>query len=105
MELPFLDTNEILRDRLRWRPIGRGDAVHACRFYPVAVVHRIQSRYAASWLVPSHRFFRSDGPYAYEELRYYLFSGTGARNGLTGSMPTKPEPVEMEPMEALDMAG
>ncbi|HKP97062.1 MAG TPA: hypothetical protein VJ385_15035 [Fibrobacteria bacterium] len=106
MELPFLDTSEILRDGSRWRPLTRGEAVQACRAYPIAVVHRIHSRHAAAWLDPANRFFKSDGPYLYEGLRYFLFTGAGSAQGISGANPpAKPEPVEMEPLEAMDVSG
>ena len=105
MELPYLDAKEILRDRSRWKPLARSEAVHACRTHPVAVVGRVQSREAASWLDPANRLFRSDGPYLYEGLRYFLFTGAFSK-GLSGSNPApKAEPEELEPLEALDMSG
>jgi hypothetical protein len=106
MDRPFLDATEITRDRSRWVPIGRGDAVRFCRTLPVVVVHRIQSREAASWLDGDLRFFKSDGPYLYEGLRYFLYTGALHARKLIGlKLQPKPEAEELEPMEALDVSG
>ncbi|MDB5051164.1 MAG: hypothetical protein JWO30_4235 [Fibrobacteres bacterium] len=107
MELPFLDVSEIIRDKSRWRQIARGEAVHACREYAVVVVHRAQSRDSASWLDPANRFFKSDGPYLYDGLRYFLFTGSdfGKKKLSASGLPAKPEQPELEPLEAMDISG
>jgi hypothetical protein len=106
MERPFLDAHTVTRDRTRWRPIARTEAVRLCRHHPVAVLHRIQSREAAAWLDGDPRFFKSDGPYLYEGLRYFLYTGALQERALIGlRQQPKPEAEELEPMEVLDMTG
>lgn len=103
---PFLDASAITRDRSQWSPISRGEALQACRSFPVAVLHRALSREAASWFDGSSRYYKADGPYLYESLRYFLFTGRSVERGLLKGLiiPPKPKPMEWEAMEALDQA-
>lgn len=106
LDRPFLDALAISRDSSLWRRISRGEAIQACRGFPVAVLHRALSREAASWFDGSNRFYKADGPYSYESLRYYQFTGVSAERGLLKGLvvPPKPQPMEWETMEAVDQA-
>jgi hypothetical protein len=103
---PFLDASAISKDRSVWQPISRGEALQACRSFPVAVLQRALSREAASWFDPSNRFYKADGPYLYDSLRYFLFTGPWVEKGLAKGLavPPKPKQAELEPMDAFDPA-
>jgi hypothetical protein len=69
------DPADVARDWVRWRPVRREEAMRACGLRPVAVLHRVHGREAGEWLHPHSRFFRTDGPFLYEGLRYYVYTG------------------------------
>jgi hypothetical protein len=99
------DPGEITRDWVRWQAVDRSEAVVACHFRPVAVVHRVNACPAAAWLHPGSCFYGRDGAYLYEELRYYVFTG-GTRPGLKGVRVDKPAQAgEFEPLVAMNEAG
>ena len=100
-----LDAADIGRDWVQWHPVGRSEALRACMNRPVAVVHRLSGRDVASVLTPNSRFYRSDGAFLYDGLRYFVYTGVGRGKlkALRIGGPTEQE--ELEPMEALDEAG
>jgi hypothetical protein len=102
-----LDAAEIGRDRTRWRQVSRVEALRGWRDKPVAVVHRGLSRDNASWFKPANRFFRADGPFLYDGLRYFQYVGAGSfgDSSLKKSLGqlSKPPEAELEPMDAFDM--
>jgi hypothetical protein len=77
ISIPSLDPSEIARDWGRWHPVDREDALRVCVHRPVAVLHRVSGREAAEWFQPGSRFHRSDGPWLYGGLRYYVYMGAG----------------------------
>lgn len=101
-----LDALSLERDRSRWHRITRSQAVQLCRIHRVAVLFRISGLDAASWFEPASRFFRSDSPYSYDGLRYFLLTGAGADSdwGKASGMPNKPVSVELEPLEFEDQS-
>ncbi len=86
-----------------WKPISRMEAVQFCRSQKVAVLHRTQSREAMSWFDSSNRFYRANGPYDYDSLRYFLFTGGSVKQGSEKNLGklSKPPEVELEPLEIL----
>ncbi|MDB5105355.1 MAG: hypothetical protein JWP91_3044 [Fibrobacteres bacterium] len=102
---PHLDAALIVRDRTRWTAISRHEAVHLSRVHPVAVLYRSQSRDVASWFDTSNRFYKTDGPYLYDSLRYYLLAGSEKPWLKSLGKLTQSEPVEWEPLEAMDESG
>ncbi len=68
------------------------------------MLHRALSREAAFWFDGSSRYYKADGPYLYESLRYFLFTGRSVERSLLKGLiiPPKPEPVEWEDMDAFD---
>lgn len=100
-----LDPAEITRDRVRWHAVDRGEALAACRFRSVAVVHTVNACPAAAWLHPGSAFYSRDGAYLYDQLRYYVYTG-GKRSLLKGLRVDKPaEADELEPLVAMNEAG
>lgn len=69
------DPADVARDWVRWRPVSREDALRACGLRPVAVLHRVNGRAAGEWLHPQSRFFRADGPFLFDGIRYYVYTG------------------------------
>ena len=99
MDFPLLDAQDIARDWVRWHPVGRSDALRACTHRPVAIIHRVASGDMADWLYPTSRFFSSNSPFLYDNLRYYLFTGAGMGK-IKGMRVQRPEQeTEFEPME------
>jgi len=60
---------------------------------------------AASWFSPSSRFFGSDGPFRYDNLRYYMYTGVEPEKVKGRTRPPEGEVSDLEPMEALDESG
>lgn len=108
LEILSLDAVEIGRNRSLWQPVPRGVALTESRSRTVVVVHRTFGRETAGLFQPSNRFFRADGPYHYDALRYYVFLGEGVRSlqGRGGSLglTNKPPEAELEPLEFEDQA-
>lgn len=105
MDFPRLDAMDIARDWVRWRPVDRNDALRACAHRPVAVLSRVAGQDAASWLLPAGRFFGSDGPFRYDNLRYYVYTGAEPVNLKGRTRPPPREEAELEPMEAVNESG
>jgi hypothetical protein len=102
-----LDALSLERDRSLWHRITRAQAVQLCRSHRVAVLFQTAGQDAASWFGPESRFFRSDSPYSYDSLRYFLQIGATAGTGWgkSAGMPNKPAAsVELEPLEFEDQA-
>lgn len=103
-----LDAVEIGRNRDLWRSIPRAQALSESRTHTVAVIHRGLGRDTVTLFQPSNRFYRADGPYRYDGLRYFLYIGpdAGADPRLKKSlgMPSKPPETVMEPLEFEDPA-
>jgi hypothetical protein len=102
-----LDALSLERDRSQWHRITRTQAVQLCRSHRVAVLFQTAGQDAASWFGPESRFFRSDSPYSYDSLRYFLQIGATAGTGWgkSAGMPNKPAAsVELEPLEFEDQA-
>lgn len=100
------EPSELSGDWTRWIPIDRSEALRECNDRPVAVVHRRDGTEASEWFLPDSRFFRSDGAYRYDNLRYFVYAGTGRRK-LAGLKIHRPEGEKeaLEPMEAFNEAG
>lgn len=107
-EFQHLDAVEIGRNRDLWRPILRAQALIESRAHTVAIIHRGPGRDAVTLFQPSNRFYRADGPYLYDGLRYFLYIGPGAgadhRLKKSLGMPSKPPEGELEPLEFEDQA-
>jgi hypothetical protein len=105
VDFPLLDAMEIARNRARWHPVGRSEALRACARSPVAVLSRLAGQDAASWLLPASRYFGSDGPFRYDNLRYYVYTGAefGKLKGRT--RPPEGEEFDLEPMEVVGDSG
>lgn len=107
-ESQHLDAVEIGRNRSLWRPIPRAQALTASRTHTVAIIHRGLGRDTVTVFQPSNRFYRANGPYLYDGLRYFLYIGPGAgadhRLKKSLGMPSKPPEGELEPLEFEDQA-
>ncbi|GEM_PF-1869672 len=105
---PGPDAREVRRNRDSWKPLSRSEALRACRTHPVVVMHRDSGPESAAWLTPSNRFYKSDGPYSYSSLRYFIHAGPGTEyqkeERLKYSYPKTPIEA-LEPLDAMDMAG
>lgn len=103
-----MDALEIGRNGSLWRPIPRAMAISESRTRTVAVVHRGLGRDTATLFEPSNRFYRANGPYLYDGLRYFLYigpgGGTDSRLKKSLGMPSKPPETEFEPLEFEDQA-
>lgn len=103
-----LDAVEIGRNRSLWLPVSRGVAITESRSRTVAVIHRAFGRDTVSLFQPSNRFFRSNGPYLYDGLRYFLYLGAGVSalqgGGKSLGKTNKPPEAELEPLEFEDQA-
>ncbi|MBW8888471.1 MAG: hypothetical protein JF616_12005 [Fibrobacteres bacterium] len=95
---------DITRDRVRWLPVDRSEALGACLYRRVAVVHRLHSIEAAEWLRPDSRFFRSDGAFPYDGLRYFVHTGV-ERRPLQALKVHRPVGEKNEVLETEDEAG
>lgn len=104
---PFLDIHDLQGDRGAWTPISRENALHNYRDLPVAVVHTLNGFPAAAWFDDASPFLRANGPYRYDSLRYFVFSGgspsnSGFLSGIrgsgapSGSIRGAPEAAELE---------
>lgn len=107
-ESHHLDAAEIGRNRSLWLPIPRVQALMESRGRTVAVIHRGPGRDTVTLFQPSNRFYRANGPYLYDGLRYFLYigPGPGADPLLKKSlgMPSKPPEGPLEPLEFEDPA-
>jgi hypothetical protein len=106
-EFQHMDAGEIGRNRGLWRSIPRAQALSESRTHTVAVIHRGLGRDTATLFQPSNRFFRANGPYLYDGLRYFLYIGPGGgdtRLNHSLGMASKPPEAELEPLEFEDQA-
>jgi hypothetical protein len=100
------DPWDITGDWARWIPVDRDEALRDCPYRKVAVLHRSSGVEMAEWFQPDSRFFRSDGPYRYDSLRYFVYAGRPQRK-LAGVKVHRPEggKEELEAMQAINAAG
>jgi hypothetical protein len=95
-----MDAAEMGRDRVQWQSVGRSEALRACLTRRVVVVHRSASGDVATLFESRNRFFRSDGPFRYDNLRYFVFTGVSSPKLKAVKIDRPSETEALEPMEA-----